>query len=92
MKNLFLTAALIFSPGGGYAGNLQYEAPAEPQVIIDQPGSMGGSGAWLVPLPALGLVALSVSQGDDDTDEPDDTPVPCEDDQNCYTPPEPCVE
>ena len=63
-----------------WSGNLAYEAPAEPPVVIaEQPGSMAGSGAWLIPLIAIGLVGLAVSQGDDPPkdDEPEEPEEPC---------------
>jgi hypothetical protein len=96
MKKALLTTAIIAAFAGvvylmgrpAHAGNLYYSAPAEPPVIIaEQPGSMGGSGAWLIPLLAIGLVALAVSQGDDPPD--DDTPDPCKGNPDCYEP-EPC--
>jgi hypothetical protein len=67
MKLIKLTIAGLVFAGTAYAGNLIMEAPAEPVVVVEEPaGSMGGSGAWLIPLLAIGLVALAVSQSDDE--------------------------
>jgi hypothetical protein len=68
MKLYALCAAVTVASTAAVAGNAVYEAPEEPMVIVEeQPsGSMGGSGAWLIPLLAIGLVALAVSQSDDE--------------------------
>jgi hypothetical protein len=67
VKYLLLTAALSM-PLSAMAGNLVTEYPAEaPVVIVNDQGSMGSSGAWLIPLLALGIIAIAVSssQGDE---------------------------
>jgi hypothetical protein len=78
LKSLLLApAALALLAGSAMAGNLIMEAPAEPEVIVAEPaGSMSGSGAWLIPLLAIGLVALAVSQSDDDSEDDDDDDDP----------------
>lgn len=67
MKLYALCATLTVASTAAVAGALVFEAPAEPVVIVEEEpaGSMGGSGAWLIPLLAIGLVALAVSQNDD---------------------------
>ena len=40
-------------------------AAGDCRVEEEPAGSMGGSGAWLIPLLAIGLIALAVSQNDD---------------------------
>ena len=70
MKLITLSVAAMLAANTAFAGNLIMEAPAEPIVMAEEPaGSMGGSGAWLIPLLAIGLVALAVSQSDD-TEQP----------------------
>jgi hypothetical protein len=67
MKLLIATTAIIaLLASAASAGNLLMEAPVEAEVINDAPvGSMGAVGAWLIPLLAVGLVALAASQSDD---------------------------
>jgi hypothetical protein len=65
MKLIKLTIAGLIFAGTAYAGNLVFEAPVEAEVESEPAGSMGGSGAWLIPLLAIGLVALAVSSSDD---------------------------
>jgi hypothetical protein len=67
MKLIKLAVAGLVFAGTAYAGNLIMEAPAEPVVVVEEPaGSMGSSGAWLIPLLALGVIALAVSSSDDE--------------------------
>jgi hypothetical protein len=67
MKTIMLTAAAVLAANAAFAGNLIMEAPEEPVVMEEKPaGSMGGSGAWLIPLLAIGLIALAVSQDDEE--------------------------
>jgi hypothetical protein len=69
MKIVALTAAAALAANAAFAGNLIMEAPEEPVVVEEKPaGSMGGSGAWLIPLLAIGLIALAVSQDDEETE------------------------
>ena len=66
MKLIKLTIAGLIFAGTAYAGNLVFEAPVEAEVMAEEPaGSMGGSGAWLIPLLAIGLIALAVSSSDE---------------------------
>ena len=72
MKLYALCAAVTVASTAAVAGNAVFEAPMEPVVMVEEEpaGSMGGSGAWLIPLLAIGLVALAVSQSDDTTPQP----------------------
>jgi hypothetical protein len=71
MKLIAFSVAALLAANTAFAGNLIMEAPAEPVVIAEEPaGSMGGSGAWLIPLLAIGLVALAVSQEEDEVVQP----------------------
>ncbi len=72
MKLYALCVAVTVASTAAVAGNAVFEAPMEPVVMVEEEpaGSMGGSGAWLIPLLAIGLVALAVSQSDDTTPQP----------------------
>ncbi len=61
MKLVTLTAAASIAASAAFAGELAYVAPAEPEVMMEEESSMGGSGAWLIPLLAVALIALAVS-------------------------------
>ncbi len=65
MKLIALSVAAMLAANTAFAGSVVMEAPVEPEVMVEEPaGSMGGSGAWLIPLLAIGLIALAVSQND----------------------------
>jgi hypothetical protein len=67
MKLYALCAAVTVASTAAVAGNSIFETPEEPIVTVDDaPAAMGGSGAWLIPLLAIALVALAVSQNNDD--------------------------
>ena len=53
-------AGVFATVGAVYAGSIAYLAPVEP-MIVEETGSMGGSGMWLIPLLAIALIALVVS-------------------------------
>ena len=58
-------ATLAMSSTSAIAGSVEPVAMVEPMVVEEQP--MGsGSGAWIIPLIAVGLIALAISQSDDD--------------------------
>ncbi len=67
MKLIKLTIAGLIFAGTAYAGALVFEAPVDAVVVEEPAGSMGGSGAWLIPLLAIGLIALAVSSSDNST-------------------------
>lgn len=58
--------ALCLAGGAAYAGSVAYVAPVVPEVIEESTGSMGGSGAWLIPLLIIALLALAISSSDSD--------------------------
>jgi hypothetical protein len=72
MKLYALCAAVTVASTAAVAGNAVYEPPVEPVVVVEEEpaGSMGGSGAWLIPLLAIGLIALAVSQDEEETPLP----------------------
>jgi len=71
MKLLSLTTALTVAASTAFAGSVAFVAPVSPEMIVEETGSMGGSGLWLIPLLLIALVLL-VGQNDSGTndDEP----------------------
>jgi hypothetical protein len=67
MKLYALCAAVTLGSTAAVAGNMIFETQAEPELVLaSQPaGEPGSSGAWLIPLLAIGLVAVAVSQDDE---------------------------
>ena len=64
MKLIATTAAALLLAGQAFAGNLVFEAPAEP-VVIAEPEPMGGSNAaWLIPVIGLAAIAYAVANDD----------------------------
>jgi hypothetical protein len=65
MKFIVTTAAALLLAGQAFAGNLVFEAPAEP-VVVAEPEPMGGSNAaWIIPV--IGLAAIAYAIADDDS-------------------------
>ena len=56
MKLLTLTFALTVAATAAFAGAVAYVAPIMPEMVVEEPGSMGGSGLWLIPLILIALV------------------------------------
>ena len=72
MKYLVTTAAALLLAGQAFAGNLVFEAPAEP-VVVAEPAPAGGSNAaWLIPVIGLAAIAYAISNDDDDDDDTTD--------------------
>lgn len=73
MKLVALTSAALLAATTAFAGNLNYQAPAEVPVVVETPaetgGSLGGSAGWIVPLVAIGLIALAVGASGHHDDE-----------------------
>ena len=66
MKNI-IAAAVMASMAlatTAQAGSLVYTPEQAP--IIEEEAPMGSSGAWIIPLIAIGLICLAVCGGDDD--------------------------
>jgi hypothetical protein len=64
MKLIVTTAAALLLAGQAFAGNLVFEAPAEP-VIIAEPEPMGGSNAaWLIPVIGIAAIAYAITNDD----------------------------
>ena len=66
-KSLITAAAFVSSATSAFAGAVTYVAPDV--VAIEEPASMGGSGAWLIPLVIVAVLALALS-GDDEPRKP----------------------
>ena len=71
MKLVALTSAALLAATSAFAGNLNYEAPAD--AVVDTvateaapSGSLGGSAAWLVPAVAVLLIVGAVSHSNKD--------------------------
>ena len=61
-KYMFASAAALSALASGVmAGTVAYVAPEVPVVVEETGGSMGGSGLWLIPLIAIALIALAMS-------------------------------
>ena len=54
-KTLSLATLGVFGAAATYAGNVAFVAPVSP-VVVEETGSMGGSGLWLIPLLLIALV------------------------------------
>ena len=63
MKLLALTSALTAAASSAFAGSVAFIAPVSPEIVVEETGSMGGSGLWLIPLILIALVLL-VGQDD----------------------------
>jgi len=58
MKRILIATAIVLTAFQATAGSVTYEPPAV--VAIESPERMGGSGAWIIPLVILAVVALAV--------------------------------
>ena len=66
MKLIVSTAVALLLAGQAFAGNLVFEAPAEPAVVAT-PAPMGGSNAaWLIPVIGLAAIAYAISNDSSD--------------------------
>ena len=58
MKALKLSVLGLIASGAAWAGTAVMEAPIEP--MIEEPEAMGGSGAWILVLIGLGILAATM--------------------------------
>ena len=56
MKLAALTAAITAAASTAFAGSVALVAPVEMEMVVEETGSMGGSGLWLLPLLAIALI------------------------------------
>ena len=59
MKALKLAALGVVAAGTAVAGTVTFVAPEV--VAIEEPARMGGSGAWLIPLVIVAVLALALT-------------------------------
>ena len=57
---------LTVAASSAFAGTLAFDAPVLPEMIVEEAGSMGGSGLWLIPLLAIALIFLVMKDGSSD--------------------------
>lgn len=62
MKALKLALLGTLAAGAAAAGTLVYTAPEV--TMIEEPATMGGSGAWLIPLIIIAVLALALTSSD----------------------------
>ena len=61
MKKIITAAMATLSAGAAFAGSVTYVAPSN-DIIIEPTTRMGGSGAWLIPLVIVAVLALALTQ------------------------------
>ena len=71
MKKSFAAIAAFFAATAAHAGSIAYVAPEV--TMIEEPAGMGGSGAWIIPLVIIAVLALALSQESEELE-------PCESD------------
>jgi len=59
MKKIIAISAALMSATSAFAGSVAYVAPEV--VAIEEPARMGGSGAWLIPLVIVAVLALALT-------------------------------
>jgi len=64
MRLLLTTAVALASATTAFAGNIAYVAPEV--VAVEEPARMGGSGAWLIPLVIVAVLALALTSDSDE--------------------------
>jgi ABC-type enterobactin transport system permease subunit len=63
MKLLALTSALTAAASTAFAGSVAFVAPVSPEMVVEETGSMGGSGLWLIPLILIALIFFAGQNG-----------------------------
>jgi len=61
MKKFLAAITATVSATSAFAGTITFVAPEV--VAIEEPVRMGGSGAWLIPLIIIAVIALAVTKG-----------------------------
>ena len=64
MKTLITAVSALFGATAAFAGNVAYVAPEV--IMIEEPARMGGSGAWLIPLVIVAVLALALTSDNED--------------------------
>ena len=70
MKKLLIASVIGLTSFANFAaaGAVAYVAPEAPDTMVAETAPMGSSGAWIIPLIAIALIALAISQNDEDED------------------------
>jgi len=63
-KIAFATLLAMFAGSSAFAGNVEPMVSDEPMMVEEDPGSMGGSAGWVIPVVAIAVIAYAVSQSD----------------------------
>ena len=63
MKNLLIASMILASSVTANAGNVAYTPPQV--TAIEEPARMGGSGAWIIPLVIVAVLALALTKEED---------------------------
>ena len=63
MKNLLIASMILASSVTANAGNVAYVPPQA--TTLEEPARMGGSGAWLIPLVIVTVVALALTKAEE---------------------------
>lgn len=69
MKLIALTSAITVFASSAFAGAVAFIAPVVPEMVVEESGSMGGSGMWLLPLLAIALIFLVMQDNCDPRDK-----------------------
>ncbi len=65
MKKISLALAATLAATSAFAGNIAYEAPAD--IMVEMEPNVG-SGAWLIPLVIIAVLALALTQNNEEED------------------------
>lgn len=67
MKKILASVIALVSSTAAFAGSVTYVAPEVD--MIEEPTRMGGSGAWLIPLVIIAVLALALTSDDQTTEK-----------------------
>ena len=56
-----------------HAGSLVFEGEVENEVLVADEAMGGSNASWIIPLIAIGVIALAVSSGGDDDDDDEES-------------------
>ena len=71
MKLIVLIFALTAFASSSLAGSVAFVATVVPEMIVEESGSMGGSGMWLIPSLAIALIFLVMQDDNGGSDQCD---------------------
>ena len=68
MKTIIAAITILAFASSGNAGTLLYTPEVQSEIVAEEAGPLGsGSGAWLIPLIVLALIALAASSTNNGT-------------------------